>query len=705
MTIEEMRKNIPEELKRLPQWVTRKGKVPYTPGTDTQAKAGIPETWGKFDEAIRAYQCGGFDGIGFEFTDNGGIVGIDLDHVVDKDTNEVKGWALDIISKLHSYTEYSISGTGLHIFVYGRIPKDGRKKVINKETGEAIEMYQAKRYFTVSGNPAYNIPISDRSAELTELYQEFFPEQGQITSASILPQDAPNYLQKGLNKDNRLAALWNGQRDTTDESSNDLALLNKLAYWCNKDERMMIDAFMRSPYVSQKDSAHKKKLMRDDYLHRTAQIAINGCMNTAAGDNKVFHEKVKNDNQFESNHKKRLTIETAKNALQELGITIRYNLLLKEPEVSGLPECYSSENAVNVLPIYLMDYLKTCGYQGVSQQTVDGCLNCISDQNRYNPIEELLYSIKWDKADRLQEIYQILGVTESKYQTYIKKWLIQCVALGLNDEKSPIGAEGVLVLQGEQGLAKTSFFRMLSPFPRWFVEGAIIDLKDKDTVIKALSGWLAELGELDGILKREQSSFKAFITSPEDRIRPPYARNHTRTPRRTSFCGTVNPQDYLRDETGSRRFWTIPIEHIDKQKLFSLSHEWVTQLWAQIYVMYRQNKNGFRLTSEEMKALQSDNQEFSIPLDYETEIREMLDFDLPIEQWEWWKASDIADKIGYKVDARKVGKVLVKVEKELKNVIHFNTLDTLKTKRIHDGITEYFIPLKRFIKYKVGKVV
>ena len=226
---------------------------------------------------------------------------------------------------------------------------------------------------------------------------------------------------------------------------------------------------------------------------------------------------------------------------------------MKEAEVKGLPDCYSTENATNILPVYLMDYLKTCNFKGISQQIIDGHLNCIADQNRYNPVEELLKNGKWDGIDRIGEVYHILGVTLSKHQDYIRKWLIQCVALALNDDENPIGADGVLVLQGAQGIAKTSFFRILSPFPRWFVEGAVIDLKDKDTLLKALSGWLTELGELDSTLKREQSALKAFITSPDDRIRPPYARNFTRTPRRTSFCGTVNPEDYLRDETGSRR--------------------------------------------------------------------------------------------------------------------------------------------------------
>ena len=174
----------------------------------------------------------------------------------------------------------------------------------------------------------------------------------------------------------------------------------------------------------------------------------------------------------------------------------------------------------------------------------------------------------------------------------------------------------------------------MTPFPRWFVEGAVIDLKNKDSIINALSGWITELGELDATLQREQSSLKAFITNTEDRVRPPYGRTATRAPRRTSFCGTVNQDDYLRDTTGSRRFWTIPVTNIDTATLFSLSRDWVNQLWYQVYDIYQQDHNGFRLTKAEMKTLQDDNLEFSISLQYETEIREMLDYDLSPDQWE-----------------------------------------------------------------------
>lgn len=359
-----------------------------------------------------------------------------------------------------------------------------------------------------------------------------------------------------------------------------------------------------------------------------------------------------------------VSIETVLDVLKDIDITVRYNQLLREVEVKGLPFYYSEENAANVLPVFLRDHMKACDYEGATVLNIEGCLNCIADRNRYNPIKEYLNAGIWDGIDRFPEIYRILGVYSPRHQTYIRKWFVQCVALGLNDEEDPIGADGVLVLQGEQGLAKTSFFRIMAPFPRWFVEGTIIDMRDKDSQIKALRGWIAELGELDSTLKKEQSSLKAFVTLPEDRIRLPYARNETRSPRRTSFCGTVNPKDYLKDETGSRRFWTVPITSVDKKALFSLRAEWINQVWYQCYQLYKSDPNGFRLTDAELKELQAENKEFEQSIPYELEILDKLDFSMPVERWEWWSSAEVAELMRGVADAKKVGKALAKIARD-----------------------------------------
>lgn len=391
-----------------------------------------------------------------------------------------------------------------------------------------------------------------------------------------------------------------------------------------------------------------------------------------------------------------ITISAVKQALNNLGITIQYNQLLKELEVHGLPEYYSSGNAANILPAYLKDYFKSQGVKGAARDTIIDYLECIADENRYNPLKDFFAVERWDGVNRFTELYKILGVTDSRYKDYIRKWMIQCVALGLNDEDNPVGAEGVLVLQGPQGLAKTSFFRILSPFPKWFVEGAVIDLRDKDSLIKAVGGFITELGELESTLKRDQPALKAFITSPQDKIRAPYARTAPTVPRRTSFCGTVNPKDYLRDNTGSRRFWTVPVTNIDKKTLFSLPRAWINQLWFQVYSLYCEDHNGFRLTDTEIKELQEANRQYEVTLPFEIEIMEKLDFSLPVEQWEWWKASEVKSVIVGNVSAVQVGKVLSKNLKSIRGDDGEveSPLIPFKNPRISRGYPEYFIPLK-----------
>lgn len=706
--------SIPEELKALPQWVgfmlvhnEKKGKpdkIPINPATLWGASSQNSDTWGTFEAAkavigrdgrckrknesgervtVTAPVCG----VGFVFHRR--YAGVDFDHCINPDTGEVDAWAAQWVERFGSYTEISPSGTGLHIICKGMLERAVKRP--------EAEVYDRGRYFTVTGDVfGPERPVREAQEAIDALCRELqeeekpkrAPTEGLVALADAQLIEIAGKAKNGA----KFTDLFNGRWESRykSQSEADMALCELLAFYTGRDEAQMDRLFRASGLMREKwDEKHGAHT----YGETTLQKAIGRCKDVYQGKMKAAPAGTEDSSApaIGAHEGERLTIPICEMALSDLQIRLRYNVLLKQAEIDGLPACYSKENAVNILPVYLMDYLKTSDIKGVTQAAVDGCLNCLADRNRYNPVQEMLDSGTWDGRDRLPEIYRILGVTDSKYKSYIRKWLIQCIALVLNDEEHPIGAEGVLVLQGEQGLAKTSFFRILSIFPRWFVEGAVIDLKDKDSLIKALGGFICELGELDSTLKREQSALKAFITNPEDRIRVPYARNPTRAPRRTSFCGTVNPKDYLRDETGSRRFWTVPVTEIDKKALFALKREWIQQLWFQVYAVYQVDHNGFRLSPEEMKTLQEDNQEFSIPMKYETEIRELLDYSLPFSQWEWWRAGEVAKRIGAN-DALGVGKALAKVLNDLPP----SSPTSPKTIRKYQGVWERFIPLKHW---------
>ncbi len=148
--------NFPAALIQRPQWLcwkllppTEPGKkprkVPVNPMGCEPASTTDPSTWSSFETAAKCFLAHPqIAGLGFVFTENDPFVGVDLDKCCDPSTGEIEPWAEEIIDELSSYTEFSPSGTGVHIIVRGDLPPQGRRK-------GNIEMYDSGRYFTVTG--------------------------------------------------------------------------------------------------------------------------------------------------------------------------------------------------------------------------------------------------------------------------------------------------------------------------------------------------------------------------------------------------------------------------------------------------------------------------------------------------------------------------------------------------------------------------
>ena len=283
--------NIPALLKQRPNWVAwgirdAPPKSPYNPasllsGRPLTAKAGVRETWGSYQAAAECVRRGLAQGIGYEF--DGGVYGVDLDHVIDG--GALMPQAKEIVGKLASYTEVSPSGTGLHIFVLAPCADITR----HRKKDYFLEIYSEGRYFTVTGNVYGNArAIENRTAELQAIHNKYLLP-GPAQRAVHLPPPMPSagqerFLRIGLERDKVFSALWAGERRCGNESADDIALMNELAYWCNADPDAMIRAFLSSPYHAQKDEAHLKKCQRPDYLPNTAKNASATVYSTAAAD-------------------------------------------------------------------------------------------------------------------------------------------------------------------------------------------------------------------------------------------------------------------------------------------------------------------------------------------------------------------------------------------------------------------------------------
>lgn len=345
----------------------------------------------------------------------------------------------------------------------------------------------------------------------------------------------------------------------------------------------------------------------------------------------------------------KVTSPLVETAMRALGISVARNEISNKLEINGMPEAYSQQEAPNTLPVLISDFLRFNGVNA-APDSVAQYLGAIADKHRYNPVKAWLTSGSWDGCDRWPLVYEILGIDKnehSRYQTYVRKWFLQSVALGINDFDNPRSAEGALVLQGPQGCGKTLFFRkMATAFRRdLFAEGVSVDLTQKDSVIKATSAWITELGELDSTLKKEQISLKAFITTETDDIRSPYARSSVIRLRRTSFCGTVNPEEFLRDETGSRRFWVVPVNHIDVDGLLAMTPSTIHQIWLQAYYEWFYDRDSYRLSRTERANLERDNVKFEAEVQWQAEIMDLLDLNIPDSERQMVSAAFLAGSV------------------------------------------------------------
>lgn len=230
-----MIENLPEELKRVPQWICHQKKVPKNPLTGRNLTKGL-EKWGtSFDVACQAVDKYGFDGLGFVFKRTDDYCGIDLDKcVIEGDINPK---AKRIIELCDSYTEYSPSRTGVHIIV----KNTDKSKVLLKTAG--IEAYSEDRYFTVSGFGINGDKV--RPVDVPRILQLYVTESTttkEINEELLTPAQIRELIEKAEASGNgdKFKQLWSGdwKEEYDSHSEADMALCNILAFWLNTVEQI-----------------------------------------------------------------------------------------------------------------------------------------------------------------------------------------------------------------------------------------------------------------------------------------------------------------------------------------------------------------------------------------------------------------------------------------------------------------------------------
>jgi predicted P-loop ATPase len=259
------------------------------------------------------------------------------------------------------------------------------------------------------------------------------------------------------------------------------------------------------------------------------------------------------------------------------GDRLIYNELTMDIEFDGQPMEWDT------LKIDIVEQLNISMSQEDAQQTV----MAIARDNRHHPVRDYLESVAArypynpERLDNLAKLF--FGTEKPIYDIYMKKWLVAGVARILTPG---IKVDDSLVLHGEQGVLKSTFFREMAVKDEWFLDSIDLSESEKDTLMKLHKSWITELGEIETLTtKREDAWWKNFSARREDTFRPPYGRRPKTMKRRFVIVGTTNREEFLNDPTGNRRFWIIAVGN--KRINIELVQLLRDELWANAVHAYR----------------------------------------------------------------------------------------------------------------------
>ena len=270
-----------------------------------------------------------------------------------------------------------------------------------------------------------------------------------------------------------------------------------------------------------------------------------------------------------------------------------------------------------------------------------GILLAIAAERSYHPIRDYLEALpEWDGVPRVETLFiDYLGSPDTLYiRAIARKMMVAAVA---RIYEPGVKFDSVVVLNGPQGMGKSSFFAKLGG--KWFSDSLTIsDMKDKAAPEKLQGYWILELGELAGLKKMDVETVKAFITRQDDKFRHSYGYSVEDHPRQCIIVGSTNNGDgFLRDVTGNRRFWLVTCTTNSPHRPWEVESI-VPQQWAEAQVLYRAGEQLYLSPEEEKQAgmeqtaaLESDVREGM--------IAEYLDKLLP----EDWDRMDLSERRGF----------------------------------------------------------
>ena len=576
------------------RWVTyriierdgKKTKVPFQTN-GKPASSTDPATWVTHAELNGAPA-------GIVFTESKTLLGIDIDKCLtdNKITHEQKELIADLILEADTYTEISPSGTGLHLFI--EIP-EGIK--INGNRKSPYELYSDGRYFTFTGNIYGNsrdiriCSVEEAGRILAIIGYPFkkekvvSPQSPALSPVQSIDIDDETVLTRMFQSKggNKIKELYDGDvsKFNGDDSAADASLCAHLAFFTGKNASQIEKIWLASPL-----GLRQKTQGRADYRTATVNFAMENCTATyesramkfekenptlnflytlSPRKEKIYIQNTENMCRVLRGHadfKGRFRFDAFKNMVEYRPDNEKWRMLEDNDDVE-------IQTAISILfPSF---------FGKVGTLMIHDAIVKVAIENKVDSAKDYITSIVWDKTPRVDDwLHHAYGVEKNAYFIAVgSNWL-----KGLVKRLVEPGCQFdyVLVLEGEQGIKKSMSLATLGG--DWYVE-TNMGTDSKDFFMQFQGKAIIEFSEGETMNRTEVKKMKAIITTKVDRFRPPYGRNSQDFPRRCVFAMTTNQEEYLKDETGNRRW--LPVKVVLPEANIDWIHDNRDQLFAEAY--------------------------------------------------------------------------------------------------------------------------
>lgn len=598
-------------------------KIPYQINGE-HASTVDPSTWVTFDEATRAVadEKKNFSGIGFTISKHRPLLCIDLDHCLDAEGKLTRDDFLILLQAADTYTELSPGGDGLHIILAleAHMPLLSNKKA--NDDGTAFECYTEGRYFTYTGKQYADTPddvrtISHEDAdELLRMvgypWGKSEKQHAPKIDATTIKLDLSDQVildkmfeSKGGTK---IEKLYKGDisQYNDDHSAADSALVTHLAFWTQKNAEQTKRIWLASPL-----GARPKTQERADYVDRTIANAFEKCTKVYSPapliqEDATATPELEKPIQYSTNGKG-IPFVNAHNVAQILEADSLLNKSFRFNE-------FSHEHESNVrtqrefTPLQKEDIIFTMVYiqktytffEKVPQQTVQEAITTVGLKSPVNPPADMIRGTEWDGEDRIAYwLHEAFGAEDNEVNRAIaSNWMKGLV----NRVISPgCKFDTVLVLEGEQGIGKSTVLRLLGD--PWYAE-TTMDIDTKDFQLILTQNIIVEFSEGASLSRSASAAMKQKITDQEDNFRKPYDRTSQKYPRHCVFAMTTNEEQYLKDHTGNRRW--LPVALPARKANVEWIRENKQQLFAEAYHrVYLLDEKTYEFPQAELEELQA----------------------------------------------------------------------------------------------------